>query len=88
MLGGGANNFTGGAPNGYLNPNTAENKRHHRPVGGATPTTGQAMSASASLILGTTVIQVGAFGFVKGAEDGATSNNFGGGGAAAHSRPT
>ena len=81
MLGGGATNFTGGAPNGYLNPNTPENKRIIGQSGVATPTTGQTMSAGASLILGTTVIQVGAFGFVKGAEVASDVNNYGGGGA-------
>jgi hypothetical protein len=80
MLGGGTYDFPGGTPNGYLNPNTAENKRIIGQSAVAIPSGGQALAAGATLIFGTTSIQVGVTGFVKGAEVASDANNYGGGG--------
>jgi hypothetical protein len=79
MLGGGAFDFPGGSPNGYLNPSTAENKRIIGQSGVAIPSGGQAFAAGATLIYGVTDIQVGVVGFVKGAEVPSEENNYGGG---------
>lgn len=79
MLGGGASTFTGGSPNGYLNPSTPENKRIIGQSGLAIPSGGASVAASATLIYGATDIQVGVVGFVKGAEVSSDANNYGGG---------
>jgi hypothetical protein len=80
MLSGGPYNFSGGGSNGYLNPNTSETKRYIGQSGAVIPTTSQAFAAAATLIFGTTAIQVGVTGFVKGSEVSSDSNNYGGGG--------
>jgi hypothetical protein len=79
MLGGGASNYTGGSPNGYLGPSTAESKRIIGQSGLVVPTGGGTLAASATLVFGATNIQVGVVGFVKGAEVASESNNYGGG---------
>ena len=82
MLGAGpSTTFPGGSGNGYLNPNTAENKRIIGQSGAVLPTTASTLAGGATLILGTTSIQVGVVGFIKGAEVASDSNNYGGGGA-------
>ena len=48
MLGGGAFDFPGGSPNGYLNSDTPENKRIIGQSGVAIPSGGQALAASAT----------------------------------------
>lgn len=79
MLGGGAYDFPGGNPNGYLNPNTPENKRIIGQSGVAVPTGSATLAAAATLVFGATNIQVGVVGFVKGAEVASEANNYGGG---------
>jgi hypothetical protein len=81
MLGGGPYDFSGGSPNGYLNPNTAENKRIIGQSGLVIPSGSTTLAASATLIYGVTDIQVGVVGFIKGAEVPSEDNNYGGGGA-------
>jgi hypothetical protein len=79
MLGSGSFSYSGGTPNGYLSPTTPENKRIIGQSGLVLPTASSTLAASATLIFGATDIQVGVAGFVKGAEVGSESNNYGGG---------
>jgi hypothetical protein len=79
MLGGGAFQYAGGNPNGYLNPDTPENKRIIGQSGIAVPNASSTLAAAATLVFGATNIQVGVVGFVKGAEVSSEANNYGGG---------
>jgi hypothetical protein len=79
MLGGGAYDFPGGSGSGYLNPTTPENKRIIGQSGLVVPSGGGTLAAGANLIFGSTDIQVGVAGFVKGAEVASDANNYGGG---------